>query len=699
MASEVGVAYVRIIPSMRGFSGVASKQLSSGLKGPAKAAGDTAGTGIVGGVKSKIAGGGGQLKSGFKSAFAAVGMAAIGATAGLALMAGLTQSLDNEAAEAKLSAQLGGGEFGAEMGQIAGKLYTENFGDSVADAATALKTTLQQGLLPEDATNAQIESMTAKVMTFADVMDQDMGMSVQAVSSMLKSGLAKNGAEAFDILTRGVQQGADKADDLTQTFQEYSTVFRDAGLSGVDAMGLLSQGLKAGARDADTVADALKEFAIRAQDGSTASAAGFKAIGMNAEEMTRRVAAGGPGARAALGEVLDGLRNMEDPVARNAAAIALFGTKAEDMGDALFSLDLDTAAGMMGTVAGATDKLGDAYDTNAAKIETFKRKALDKLATGAGAVISALEPLGKWVSENPGKFQLLAGIVGGIVVTAFTAWAASAIAASIASGALLFPIIGIGLAIGALAALFVIHWETIKGAVMGAFNWIQTNWPLVLGILTGPIGLAVLAITKHWDKIKSGFTAVKTWIGARIGEVVDFFQALPGRIAGAVSRAFNSVKTAMTSAKNWVRDRIIDVVMFFLGLPGRIGGVLGGLADTIKGPFVSAFNAIKRLWNSTVGGFGFTVPSWIPGVGGKGFRIPSMHTGGIVPGSGDVPILAKGGEGVFTRDQMAAMGGVSASPGGAVLVLNAAGADRRFVEFLRHFIRSQGGDVQVVLGQ
>lgn len=37
-------------------------------------------------------------------------------------------------------------------------------------------------------------------------------------------------------------------------------------------------------------------------------------------------------------------------------------------------------------------------------------------------------------------------------------------------------------------------------------------------------------------------------------------------------------------------------------------------------------------------------------------NMPVMHTGGIVPGVGDVPIVAQGGEGVFTRDQMAAMG-------------------------------------------
>ena len=37
--------------------------------------------------------------------------------------------------------------------------------------------------------------------------------------------------------------------------------------------------------------------------------------------------------------------------------------------------------------------------------------------------------------------------------------------------------------------------------------------------------------------------------------------------------------------------------------------------------------------------------------------MPKYHTGGIVSGAGEVPIMAQAGEGVFTRDQMQAMGG------------------------------------------
>ena len=52
--------------------------------------------------------------------------------------------------------------------------------------------------------------------------------------------------------------------------------------------------------------------------------------------------------------------------------------------------------------------------------------------------------------------------------------------------------------------------------------------------------------------------------------------------------------------------------------------------------------AIKWLWNTTVGGFGFEIPSWVPLVGGKSFSIPEMAKGGIVR-SPTVALLGEAG--------------------------------------------------------
>jgi hypothetical protein len=55
--------------------------------------------------------------------------------------------------------------------------------------------------------------------------------------------------------------------------------------------------------------------------------------------------------------------------------------------------------------------------------------------------------------------------------------------------------------------------------------------------------------------------------------------------------------------------------------------------------------------------------------------MPKYHTGGIVSGAGEVPIMAQAGEGVFTRDQMAAMGG----PGNITVVIEDGAVDRNAI--------------------
>lgn len=360
------------------FSGVADE--ADGLSGKLKTAGSKAATALKGAL---IAG---------------------GAVAGAAAAAAVSQAFENEVATDKLVAQLGlTGEDAEKAGRITGDLYADAFGDSMADVGDAVRVVQTHLGDLRDMSEADFKKITEEALTFSDVLDQDLTGAVTAASTMIRTGLAKDSTEAFDILTAGIQGGADKANDLLDTFNEYSTMFREIGLDGTEAMGLLVQGLQAGGRNADTVADALKEFAIRAQDGSETSAEGFELIGLSAEEMTRKVAEGGPAARDALAEVLTGLQNMEDPVARNAAAVALFGTKAEDLGDALYSLDLETAGTELGDLAGKTEGLGAAYDNASTKIESLKRRGLQVLTEFIGnEAIPALEDLWVWLEENVG---------------------------------------------------------------------------------------------------------------------------------------------------------------------------------------------------------------------------------------------------------------------------------------------------------
>jgi len=628
------------------------KQLEQGIDGgmdgakqAARRGGEGAGAEFGGGMGH--AGGAGAEAAGMDmmGALKGLGWAAVGAAIGAVLMDGFTQALDADKANAKLSAQLGATpEMAADFGGIAGRLYADAYGENISDINTALKAVWQSGLVPEDESVEAIQHITATAMDFASAMDQDVEKAVRAAAKMIKTGLAENGDEAFDILTRGMQQGANDADDLLDTFAEYPTMFRDLGLDGETAMGMLSQGLRAGARDADTVADALKEFAIRAQDGSKTSAEGFKAIGMSAEEMTAKVARGGPEAAEALDQVLDGLRAMEDPVARNAAAVALFGTKAEDLGDALFSIDPSTAVAALGNVEGAAARMGDTLHDNASsKIEAFKRGMQQGLVDFIGGqVLPVLEDLIDGLQLS-GAGEALGAIVGKIrefiggIVDDIRTWVSThqeQIDQIVAQAQKLKDRV---VAYYSELVDFVSQlWESggsdwldtvanhvegllkivngLVGSVMGLFRYFQgvlhgdfgemweglkqiarSGGEFLVGLVDVLVGNIVEAFGGNWQSIKDG--ARDAWeavlgffrgAGEKAMAALAWVQALPGKFAEWFGQA-----------KDWAARKLDELVVWIGELPAKILEKLASLGAMVGEAFSAALTAAK--WVVTEG--------------------------------------------------------------------------------------------------
>lgn len=330
---------------------------------------------------------------------------AVGAVVGGLLVKGFAESVQRQDLGAALSAKLGGTVHDAQhLGRLAGSVYADNYGDSIQDAADGIRAVVQNRLVDiASSTDEQIRNMSELALTTAKVVDEDANAVARAARQMLVNGLANSAEEAFDIIVRASQKGLNVNDDLIDTIVEYGTKFRDLGLTGQDAMGLISQALDAGARDTDTAADALKEFAIRAEDGSAATARGFQSVGLNARTMSDDIAAGGDRARSALGKTLDGLRAIHDPVLRDQAAVDLFGTKAEDLGDALYALDLDSVATEFDKVADATKNASAAMETDAARAE----KAWRQFGQG---ITNNLDNVGAFLYDLGGDMAMILGL-------------------------------------------------------------------------------------------------------------------------------------------------------------------------------------------------------------------------------------------------------------------------------------------------
>lgn len=573
-----------------------------------------------------------------------------GVAIGAALAGGMASAFSQEKAADKLAAQVGDAPWAAAAGKAAGSLYANAWGESVEDAGNAVRAVMQSGLLGGKATQAEIEGITAKAMDLSTAFDQDVTATSRAAAQMIRNGLAKDGAQALDILTRGFQTTGDMAGDLLDTYSEYSTKFRDLGLSGEQAMGLLSQGVKAGARDIDTVADALKEFSIRAIDGSKASADGFKLLGLDAKKMTTAIAQGGDFANEGLDTVLTKLRAIKDPVKQNAAAVALFGTKAEDLGQALFSLDPTTAVAALGEVNGAAGKLSDTLGGNAStQLEAFKRKAQAALVEQLAKAIPTMQTVMGFLTKHADVIvPLIAGLAGLVTVvyaisTAMKIWAAVQVIMNLALWT--SPITWIVIAIIALVAVIVL--------IATKTTWFQTIW------------------NTAWGWIKGAAAAVWGWIS---GTLWPGLKSVFFKIAEIVTWPTRTAIAAFGNLISWFRT-----------VPGKIGAAFSKLGEIIMAPFKWAFNKIASFWNRGVGGLSFSIPSWVPGVGGKGFsmpNIPMLAEGGIVTG----PTLALLGEGGHP-ERVTPLDGSEKTGGEIRVTIDTRGAEddfkRMFLKWLR----------------
>ncbi|MFF3552931.1 phage tail tape measure protein [Streptomyces tsukubensis] len=599
-AVEVGMGYVSVVPEMRGFAGELQQQVTGPADAAGQQAGRQAGTGFSGAM-------GGALKG---------GLAGVGVAAAAVLVGGFTKALDQSAIPGKIQAQLGSTPAEAERyGKVAGDLYAHGITDSVQDAAAAVTAVMRSGILPPDATNRQIDEITAKVSNLSSTFELDLGQTANAVGQMIKTGIAGDGTEALDLMTVAMQRMGPRADDLSDTMNEYSTKFRDLGLSGADAMGLMAQGMAAGARDTDTMADALKEFQIRATDGSESSKEAYEAIGLSAEDMTRKIAGGGKGAREGLQQVLDGIKAIKDPAEQNAVAVGLFGTKAEDLGQALFAMDPSTAVKALGDTAGAASAMGDALHSGAgARLEQFKRQTEMAIVNFMGnhvvpAVMSAgaaardffapaFRVAGDVVGTLMGAFSnsgalssfgSTAASVGGVlradlapgvqgIVSEFQTRFLPALSGvwSVVSGQLLPALGGLASSVGGavgpvLSGLGRILLETVWPAAMRIYSAFSENVKPILAELSrfiservSPavqmIGSRLAELVRKAQPVISVVTTIITWLARLAADILGAVIPVIIRLAGPV---FSGLFSALGTGIKWLGD--------IIGFVGRLG--------------------------------------------------------------------------------------------------------------------------------
>lgn len=399
-------------------------------------------------------------------------LAAAGITAKVMEIAGAVYELAGSFSEAEKTIVGATGATGRELDELMSNsldVYASSSAENLNEVAAGMMNVKTATGLTGDA----LEEATDAALVLNNVLGYEVSESSRTAGALMKN-FGVSAQEAYNLIAIGAQNGADKNGDLLDVLNEYSAQYSALGLSAEEFVSSLVDGAEAGVFSVDKVGDAVKEFNIRAKDGSDTTAEAFELLGMNADMMSEKFAAGGDTARTAFFEVVNALESMDDPLAKNAAAVGLFGTQYEDLEATVLPVLAGIEGGTLemydavGTLAEGASSMGDEWQAAGNSIKAaFGSAITPAVSAGSTALAGFVQGVGEFLQEHPAVTKAITAIgVGlGVVVAGFALYAAGTAVATAATAlfgttlsAAIWPITAIAAAIAAVtaAALFLV---------------------------------------------------------------------------------------------------------------------------------------------------------------------------------------------------------------------------------------------------
>lgn len=183
-----------------------------------------------------------------------------------------------------------------------------------------------------------------------------------------------------------------------------------------------------------------------------------------------------------------------------------------------------------------------ALDTAMAGVKVQMGTALMPVISQVMQLLVGFMKLLRPLTKNATLFKIAIGTLAAAFVLYQIAMVAATIATTIFDVAAA-PIVAIVLGVVVAVALLTVgiyelwkHCGWFRDIVKATWGWIKANWPLLLGILIGPVGLAVGLIIQHFDQVKKTVLAIVAAVKKAISDLVHWVDSLPGKIGHTLSK-------------------------------------------------------------------------------------------------------------------------------------------------------------------
>lgn len=493
-----------------------------------------------------------------------VGAVAAGATAAAGAIGGLFLASDNMT-KALNGLQASTGATDEEMKgmeESLKKIYKNNYGESFEDIAQSMANVKTNTGLTGDA----LEALTQNALMLRDTFEFEVEESTRAADTLMKQ-FGITGDEAMTLIAQGAQLGANKNGDLLDVINEYAPQFKAIGMSSEFMMDTLITGAQNGAFSLDKVGDAVKEMNIRMKDGNEATKEALTSIGLNAEQITTAFAKGGEAGEQAFIDVVNALADVDDPMKKNIAGVAIMGTQYEDLeGKAIDALaDIGFHTSMTGDTLAKINEIK--YDSFGEALQGIGRNLMmGVFEPFQNRVMPIVNEFANWMTSKMPVVEKVAGdtfntfldVVTKVydfykvnllpILTNFYNWIQANMPTIRATGETTFNKIK-----EVASTLWSFFKQNILPIFMDLFNWIQGHMPTIRAT-------AEVAFNKITEVVRNAWAFFKNNLLPILASVYGWVQANMPTIKNIIETAFKVIKNVVEIAWGVFENLLLPVL-------------------------------------------------------------------------------------------------------------------------------------------
>ena len=562
-----------------------------------------------------------------------------------------------------------------EYEEVLKNIYKNNYGEDFQDIADSMAEVKRQ---IGEINNVDLQNITEDALALRDTYGVEVKESVRSAKMMMdRWGLSAK--EAYNLIAQGAQQGLDKNGDLLDSINEYSVHFKQNGIGATEMFNIFKAGAESGAFSIDKVGDAIKEMGIRMKDGSTTDT--LKSMKLDADELSQAFGEGGEKASWAFNEVINGLKNIEDPIKQNKVGVAIFGTMWEDLGkDAVLAMTNASTAfdGTMNTINQIKEVK---YDNLTSLFEGLKRNVEILLLPLGNSLIPILQQVIQLIMDNMPIIQGILSQFAPVVTSLFSLLLPPILNLAQTILPIIFNLLQtlIPVLSQILGTILPVIVQLLNMLLPPILQIVQMILPVliqliqpILSLLQPFISLLQPIIDAIMILIQPLIELINMILPPIIQIITEITQAVMPNLRTAIEVVAAVISTVLNAALQTIMPIVQNVMNIFTGLIDFIKNVFTGnwqgaweniknifknIAEGLGNIFKAPINFIIGLINGFIAGLNkLKIPDWVPGVGGFSInipQIPKLKVGMNYVPEDDFPALLHKGEAVLTKEENA----------------------------------------------